>query len=366
MAGLFCGCSSTGGDAQKEIVMKEKDRVSAANLDWDKIGFAYTQAHRHIEYKWSDDKWDEGKEVEDPLIQLHVMSNVLHYGQALFEGQKVFACKDGEVRIFNDKENWARMSSGCRRMMMPEMPLEMFQEAMTRAVKANLEFIPPYGSGGALYCRPLIIGSGFQLGLGPAKEYRFFVVVSPVGSYYKAGTLSAIPCMVVEEFDRAAPKGVGATKCAGNYAADIKPASEGKAAGYPIGLYLDAAEHKYVEEFNTSNFIGITKDGKYVTPDAPSILPSVTNKCLCEVAKDLGLTVERRKIDFDAEIDTFNEVGAVGTAVVVTPIASITRKGVKHEFPSTETLQKLHDTVRAIQNGEVPDTHGWMRHIPLN
>jgi len=341
-------------------------RLSSANLDWNELSFKYQQVNCHIEYTWSDGKWNEGKEVTDPVIQLHVMANVLHYGQALFEGQKVFACKDGEVRIFNDAKNWARLTKGSRRLQMPEMSLEMFQQAMDRAIRANLEFIPPYGSGGALYCRPLLIGSGCQLGLGPSDEYRFFVVVCPVGSYYKTAALTAIPAMIVEDYDRAAPQGVGDIKCAGNYAADIKPASEGKAAGFPIGLYLDPREHKYIEEFNTSNFIAITKDGKYITPDSSSVLGSITNKCLLEVAEDLGLTVERRKIDFDAEVSTFKEVGAVGTAVVVTPIASITRHGVKHEFEGQQTLQKIHDTVRGIQNGDLPDTHDWMRTIAVD
>jgi len=343
-----------------------KAKVSSANLDWANLSFSYYQVNAHVEYTWSEGKWDEGKVVPDPMIQLHVMANVLHYGQALFEGQKVFACKDGEVRVFNDKENWARLSKGCRRLHMPEMPLELFQEAMDRAIKANLEFIPPHGSGGALYCRPLLIGSGEQLGLGPSKEYRFFVVACPVGSYYKGGTLTAIPSCIVEDYDRAAPQGVGDIKCAGNYAADIMPSSKGKEAGFPIGLYLDAKEHKYVEEFNTSNFIAITDDGKYITPDSCSVLGSVTNKCLLDVAKDLGLVVERRQIDFDAEVSTFKEVGAVGTAVVVTPIASITRHGVKHAFEGQQTLQKIHDTVRGIQNGDLPDTHDWMRTIAVD
>ena len=354
--------------AEGKLVFKPqlRKRPSSAELDWPNLSFNYEQVNCHVEYTWKDGKWDEGKEVEDPIIQLHVMANVLHYGQALFEGQKVFVQKDGAVAVFNDRENHARMVRGCRRLSMPEMSLELFHEAMNRAIKANLEFIPPYGSGGALYCRPLLIGSGLQLGLGPANEYRFFVVVSPVGSYYKTGSLKAIPAMIVEDYDRAAPQGVGDCKCAGNYAADILPAVEGKKAGFPIGLYLDAKEHRFIEEFNTSNFIAITKDGKYLTPDSASVLASVTNKCLCVIAEDLGLKVERRAIDFDAEVASFKEVGAVGTAVVVTPIESITRRDTKFEFEGSEMLQRLHDTVRAIQNGEMEDKFGFMRRIDVD
>merc|ERR1712203_1064271 len=168
-----------------------------------------------------------------------------------------------------------------------------------------------------------MFGSGPQLGLGPSSEYTFAVVVVPVGSYYKTAGLTPIPCKVIDAYDRAAPAGVGAIKCAGNYAADIVPSKKAKSEGLPIGLYLDAKEHKYIEEFNTSNFIAITHDNRYITPDSGSVLGSVTNKCLIEIAKDIGLTVERRAIDFDAEVDSFREVGAVGTAVVVTPIESI-------------------------------------------
>jgi len=340
-------------------------KVGGAGLDWASLFFSYQPVNCHVQYKWSDGKWDEGKEVRNPMISMHVMANVFHYGQALFEGQKVFHCKDGEVRIFNDKENWARMAKGCRRLQMPEPTLEMFQAAIDRAVRQNVDFVPPYGTGGAMYVRPFMVGSGSQLGLGPSNEYRFFVVVCPVGSYYKTAELTAIPAMIVEEYDRAAPHGVGNIKCAGNYAADVLPSAEGKAAGFPIGLYLDAKEHKYIEEFNTSNFIAITKDGKYVTPDSQSVLPSVTNKSLCCIAEDLGLKIERRTIDFDAEIASFAEVGAVGTAVVVTPIKSITRKGKTYEMAGQEMLQKLHDTVRAIQVGDQEDKHGFLRTVQL-
>mmetsp|Transcript_15401 Transcript_15401/g.33898 ORF Transcript_15401/g.33898 Transcript_15401/m.33898 type:complete len:350 (+) Transcript_15401:63-1112(+) len=334
-----------------------------AGLDWGNMAFSYLPVNCHVQYKWSNGVWDQGEEVNDPYLKVHIMANALHYGQALFEGQKVFHCKDGGVRIFSDKSNHARMSAGCKRLHIPTMTLEMFQEAIDRAVKGNLDFVPPYGSGGALYVRPMIFGSGFQLGLGPSNEYTFAVVACPVGSYYKGGTLTPIPAMVVEDYDRAAPLGVGGIKCAGNYAADIQPALEGKEAGFPIGLYLDAKEKKYIEEFNTSNFIGITKDGAYVTPNSESVLGSVTNKCLQQIAEDMGLKVEKRPVDFDAEIATFEEIGAVGTAVVVTPIASVTRKGRKFEMKGHATLQKLHDRVRSIQVGDTPDTFSWMRTI---
>lgn len=345
------------------LVDPKQQTVGGAGLEWDKLFFQYLETYTNSQYTWKDGAWDSGKDVADKYMKVHVMANVLHYGQALFEGMKVFHCKDGKVKVFNGSENYKRMMLGCGRLGIPGMTEEMFHGAIDRTVRANLDFVPPYGSNGAMYVRPNIFGSGHQLGLGPADEFTFNVIVAPVGSYYKTSKLTAIPCCVMEEFDRAAPIGVGHIKCAGNYAADIYPSQQAKKAGFPIGLYLDAQEHKYVEEFNTSNFVGITADQKYVTPNSGSVLGSVTNMCLEALAKDMGFTVERRPIDFDKEAGAFTEVGAVGTAVVVTPIKSITRGDSVYEYGEPNVLQKLHDQVRAIQVGEAADTHGWMRTI---
>ncbi|CAE8621125.1 unnamed protein product, partial [Polarella glacialis] len=363
-------CSGSGAAKGKEKSLglaKHGQVVGGAQLDWGNLFFQYRDVHCHVKYEWKDGEWSQGEEVKDPYMKMHVMANVFHYGQALFEGQKAFHCKDGKVRIFNDCANYARMMSGCERMGMPSMPQEMFHDAIDRATRANLDFVPPYGSNGngALYLRPFMVGSGAQLGLGPSHEFIFVVVACPVGSYYKTAGLTPIPCTIMDSYDRAAPLGVGHCKCAGNYAADIVPAKKSKEKGFPIGLYLDAKEHRYVEEFNTSNFVAITKSNVYLTPDSCSVLGSVTNKCLEDLARDMGLTVERRPIDFEAEVDTFTEVGAVGTAVIITPIESIARGDKKFTFGAPVTLQKLHDTVRAVQVGEAPDTHNWLRELAL-
>ncbi|CAE7532835.1 atnJ [Symbiodinium natans] len=166
-------------------------------------------------------------------------------------------------------------------------------------------------------------------------------------------------------YDRAAPLGVGQVKCAGNYAADIVPAKQAKDAGFPICLYLDAREHKYVEEFSTSNFAAITKSNVYLTPNSKSVLGSVTNMCLEVLAKDMGMSVERRPIDFEAEVANFKEVGAIGTGVVITVIDSITRGDKKYTFEQpSAVLQSMYNKLRAIQVGDEPDTHGWLREIP--
>lgn len=342
--------------------------VGSAKLDWPSLGFDYLPTHGHWQQVWKDGQWESGRFVRDPYMTVHILSNVFHYGQALFEGLKVFHTKDGDVSVFFDMANFERMNHGCRRFRMPLVLKDMWEESIDEVVRRNVAYVPPYGSGGALYVRPFIFGSGPRLGLGPSPEYTFVVFCAPVGSYYKGGQMQALDALVNDEYDRAAPLGCGDAKAAGNYAADLESMHKAKSMGFPISLYLDAKERRFVEEFNTSNFIAITRDGKYVTPHSPrSVLASNTNKVLRQIAADMGIKVEVRPVDFEKEVDTWAEVGAVGTAVVVTPIRSFTRGAKKWEFGSTfPMLQKLHDTVRAIQNGEHPDRHGWLRKVELS
>ncbi len=331
------------------------------NIDWKSLGFAYMDTNCHIRYVWKDGKWGAGELVKSPMMSIHIAATALHYGQEAFEGLKAFRRKDGKVSLFRPEENAKRMQVTARRTCMAEVPTEMFVDACQRVVKANLEFVPPYGTGGSLYVRPLLFGSGAQIGVAPADEYTFLVLVTPVGAYYKGG-LQAVKAMVQDEYDRAAPRGTGHIKVGGNYAAGLYPHLEAKKAGYPVELYLDAREHKWIEEFSTSNFLAITKDGKYVTTKSGSILPSITNLTLREIAADLGIPVEVRAVAFD-EVTTFAEVAACGTAVVVTPVYQIERAGKVYKTgPETgcgPVLEKLYKTVQGIQYGELPDTHGW-------
>merc|ERR1719277_1151993 len=239
------------------------------------------------------------------------------------------------------------MAHGTKRLHMPSPSDLVWRNAIQETIRQNVDYIPPYGTGGALYIRPFIFGSGPKLGLGPSPEYTFAVFCNPVGSYYRTGQLQALDCLVNDEYDRAAPLGSGDCKAAGNYAADLESMISAREKGFPISLYLDAKERKYVEEFNTSNFVAITKDGRYLTPLAPrSVLRSTTNAALQELAKDMGMTVEVRPIDFEAEVETFAEVGAVGTAVIVTPIKTFTRGNKKWEMGEPKVLKELHDRVR--------------------
>mmetsp|Transcript_11163 Transcript_11163/g.25445 ORF Transcript_11163/g.25445 Transcript_11163/m.25445 type:complete len:416 (+) Transcript_11163:74-1321(+) len=342
-----------------------RTRVDELSKIWDNLGFQIRPLNGYLKYTWQNGRWDEGSFVPAPYILLHINSGALHYGVSVFEGLKGFACKDGMVRIMNPTMNAARMQQGARKLRMPEVPTEMFVEGVSEAVKRNAEFIPPYGHRASMYIRPLLFASGPMLGLSPlAEEYTFFVTVMPAGGYFgKTGGEEGIDAAVMEDYDRAAPMGTGAVKAAGNYAADLDPVHYAKGKGFGTTLYLDAKERRFIEEFSVCNFVGITKDGTYVTPSAGSILASTTNKMLQQLAKDEGMKVENRPIDFDAEIENFAEVGMVGTAAVVVRVKSITRGDKTFKNENFDTLSRLRAKFTAIQCGELPDKHGWMMDV---
>ena len=343
----------------------EPPKIGSARIDWEALGFDYVPTAGFGFFDYSQGGWSGLKYSSEPFVKVHVLGNVFHYGQSVFEGTKAFHTKDGSVKIFSDELNWQRLSYSAKRLQIPSVTWAMWQEAVDYTIRRNIAYVPPYGSGGALYVRPLIIGSGPRLGLGPANEYKFIVIVNPVGSYYPGGKLKSLDALVPLDFDRCAPLGIGDAKAAANYAADLDSLAAAKLKGYPICLYLDAKERRYVTEFNTSNFVAI-RDNSYITPqDSRAVLNSVTNRRLAAIAeKMLGMTVERRPIDFHHEVNSWHEVGAVGTAVVVTPIKSITHGDVTVKFSSVpQKLQQLHDIVRAIQNGEERDHFNWLRHV---
>ena len=330
------------------------------DIDWKNLGFKYIPVNSNIRYTFKDGAWSEGKLYSDETISMSIAATCLHYGQAAFEGIKAFGCKDGEIRVFRPEMNAKRLARTSNYILGPEIPEELFIDAIKRVINENREYVPPYGTKGSLYIRPLLIGTGAQIGVAPSDQYEFIVMVMPVGEYYKGG-IKPVDAIVVEDYDRAAPQGTGSYKVAGNYAASLTPAKKAKEKGFPIALYFDAKTHEYIEEFGTSNFFGITKDGKYVTPKSPSILQSITNLSLQQIAKDIGLTVEIRPIH-KSELADFVEVGACGTAVVLTPISSITLGDKVYQYGEEcgETSRKLYDRMTSIQYGEIEDTHNWL------
>jgi branched-chain amino acid aminotransferase len=280
----------------------------------------------------------------------------------VFEGMKAFACKDGMIRLMNPELNSMRMERGADALLMPKVPKDKFIAGVKEAVSRNREFVPPYGHGASMYIRPLLFASGQMLGLAPlASEYTFFVTVMPAGGYFGKGAGEVgVKALLSEDRDRAAPKGTGGVKAAGNYAADLMPVHDAHMKGFGTTLYLDARERKYIEEFSVCNFIGITHDNRYVTPKSETILASTTNIMLQQLAKDRGMIVENRPVDFAKEIGTFKEVGMCGTAAVVVRVASITAGDKTYEFDSFDTISSLRSNLTAIQCGDAEDKFGWM------
>lgn len=340
--------------------------IEKADLDWKNLSFAYTKTDYNIRFENKDGSWSKGELTADENIPMHMAAPCLHYGQEAFEGLKAFETKDGRIVVFRPDANAKRLRKSCERVSIPVLSDELFLDGVNRVVKANARFVPPYGTGASLYIRPLAIGTGAKVGLGPALEYMFLIFVTPVGPYYKSG-FSPVKSIIVTEYDRAAPLGVGDCKVGGNYAAGLRGEKYGKEKGYPVVLYLDARDKKYIDEFSTSNFIGI-KGGVYITPDSPSILESITNDSLASLAKDMGLKVERRPVPVD-ELSGFDEVGAVGTAAVITPVSSIAYGSKEFLFGNGKeagpVLTKLYNTFLSMQKGETQDPHGWCHEVKL-
>jgi branched-chain amino acid aminotransferase len=355
-----------GGQQSQLLRRIEEDVMKRANLDWPNLEFAYYKTDYNIRHVWRDGQWSKGELSADETIPIHIAATCLHYGQEAFEGLKVFEQKNGDVVIFRVEENARRMVNSCKKIYMEPPSEEIFCEAVMRVVNANRRFIPPYGTGAALYVRPLMIGSGPQIGVKPATEYTLLILVTPVGPYFKTG-FKPVKLVVEDEFDRAAPNGVGDVKVGGNYAAGLRATLRAKKSGFTEVLYLDAKEKRYIDESGPANFYGITRDGRYLTPQSPSILPSITNASLLVLADEMGLRPERRPVDVE-EIFSLKEAGCCGTAAVITPVGSITwGDRVVNLCPDGQPgplTTKLYKKLIGIQWGEEEDTHGWLRKVP--
>lgn len=332
-------------------------------IDWKNLKFGYIPTDYNVRCHYANGEWSDIEETRDEMIPIHMAASCLHYGQEAFEGLKAFRCPDGKVRIFRMEDNAKRLQSTCRALVMPEISTERFCEMAKRVVKLNAKFIPPYESGAALYLRPLLIGTTPDVGVKPAKEYSFIIFVTPVGPYFKGG-FAANNYVIMRQYDRAAPLGTGRYKCAGNYAGSLLAGKIAHEAGYAGEFYLDAKEKKYIDECGAANFFGI-KNNTYVTPNSLSILPSITNKSLQQIALDLGLKVEQREVP-EEELATFEEAGACGTAAVISPINRIDdmERGLSYQISKDgkpgPICKKLYDTYRNIQYGIEPDRYGWV------
>lgn len=336
--------------------------MASNEIDWGNLSFGYLPTDINVRSTFRNGVWGPIEETSSEYINLHMAATSLHYGQEIFEGIKAFRGKDGKIRIFLLHDNARRIIESAKGLLMEPVPEELFCEMCIRAVKANERFVPPYGSGASLYIRPLEIGITPQVGVRRATEYTFLVFVSPVGPYFKEGFKTTNIC-IMREYDRVAPKGTGRWKVGGNYAASIAAGAKAHDMGYSAVLYLDPKEKKYLDECGPANFFAI-KNGTYITPASDSILPSITNKSLMQLAEDLGLKVERRRIPVE-ELAEMEEASACGTAAVCSPVGEIDDidTGVKYVISKNgepgPVTTALYNKLRAIQNGEEEDVHGW-------
>ncbi len=332
------------------------------NIDWKNLGFDYLPTNINVRAYYKDGAWSELEYTSDEYIKMHMATTCLHYGLEAFEGLKAFRGVDGKVRLFRVDENGRRLQSSARKLCLPELPLDMFVKACYEVVKQNIDFVPPYESGASLYLRPVLIGTKVGIGVKASHEAMLFVFCSPVGPYFKGG-MKPIKVIIDRVQDRAAPRGTGDIKAGGNYASSIFSGEKAHTMGYSNVMYLDATEHKYIEECGAANFFGI-KDGKYITPKSPSILPSITNKSLRTLAEDMGLTVEERPVPVE-ELASFEEAGACGTAAVISPIGYIfdidTEEKITYGDGQTvgATCKALYDRLQDIQYGRCEDKFGW-------
>lgn len=343
------------------ISLEKKD------LDWGNLSFDYMPTDYSYVCNFKNGEWDEGGLTTDHSIQLSECAGIFHYCQEVFEGLKAYTTENGDIVCFRPDLNAKRMSDSAERLCMPSFPEDKFVEAVKEVVKANAAWVPPFGSGATLYVRPFMIATGIVIGVAPATEYQFRILVTPVGPYFKGGDTAVT--LGISKYDRAAPHGTGNIKAGLNYAMSIKAGVEAHAAGYAENLYLDSESRTYVEETGGANILFVDKAGNLVVPQShtDSILPSVTRRSLVTVAKDmLGMNVIERPVKFDEVLaGDFVECGLCGTAAVISPVGHIEGEGVDVEFPdgavtSGPVMKKLRETLTAIQSGKIEGPVGWV------
>lgn len=340
---------------KKSTVMKK--------IDWEKLPFGYHKTDYNFRCFCKNGKWGRIIKTTSETLELHIASTSLHYGQEVFEGLKAYMGRDGKIRLFRWQENLKRMNSSSKAILMDEIPEKIFEDMIKKAVKSNKNYIPPYGTGATLYIRPLLVGISSEVGVKPSHEQLFIVFVTPVGPYFKDG-FNPVNVIICRDYDRAAPLGTGRYKVGGNYAASLASIDIAKKKGYTTALYLDPKEKKYIDECGQANFFAI-RNNTYITPESESILPSITNMSLMELAKDIGMKVERRPVPIE-ELSTFEEVGFCGTATIISSVKKITDpdngkeyKFCKNNKPGPYCIE-LYNKLTSIQFGDAPDKFKWI------
>ena len=334
-------------------------------MNWDELGFDFNPTGgENVRYYYKDGVWGQAHYTTDEYIPVHVASACLNYGLQAFEGLKAFRGVDGKVRLFRPHAHFNRMSAGARKLCLPMVSEQLFIDSCVEIVRRNIEFLPPYESRAALYVRPVLFGTKPCLTVRAYNEAGFCVFATPVGPYFKEG-IHPIDAIINRNQDRSAPLGTGDVKVGGNYASSMLSCQQAHDLGYKAVLYTESIEHRYIEECGAANFIAI-KDNHYITPKSPSILPSITNDSLRQIAADKGFIVEQRPIDI-AELPTFEECGACGTGAITTPLSNIfdpdTGEKIHYSDTTGPVLLDLYNSLQDIQYGRAEDKHGWIVEI---
>ena len=339
----------------------------AKDIDWDKLTFSLTPTDTmYVAETTGDEPWMPGDLRPYGNISISPAAGVLNYGQGLFEGMKAYRTDKNRVVFFRPDENARRMQRGADRLKMPPVPESIFIDAVEQVVQANIDWVPPMGRG-AMYVRPLLMGSGPVLGVAPAPSYSFMIYVTPVGPYFKGG-MRAIELLISDEFHRAAPGGSGGVKAIGNYAPGMMPSKLAKSQGYAEVIYLDARTSTYIEEVGAANFFCI-KDKVLYTPELTgTILPGITRDSIIALARHMGYEVVEEKVGAEFAMSA-DEAFCCGTAAVISPIGSITHGDTKITYgdgtPQPITVE-LYEALTGIQNQTSEDNFSWIHPLPEN
>lgn len=340
--------------------------MAKKDIDWANLGFGYIPTEARYVSNYKNGAWDNGQITGDSNVVISECAGVLQYAQTCFEGLKAYTTEDGQIVTFRPDLNAERMIDSAKRLEMPVFPKDRFLDAVDQVVKANADYVPPYGSGATLYIRPYMFGSNPVIGVKPADEYQFRTFVTPVGPYFKGG---AKPLTVrISDLDRAAPRGTGHIKAGLNYAMSLYNIVDAHHNGFDENIYLDPGTRTKIEETGGANILFVTKDGELIVPKSESILPSITRRSLVYVAeKYLDLKVTEREVLL-SEVSDFAECGLCGTAAVISPVGRINDHGREICFPSGmddmgPVIKKLYDTLTGIQMGRLEAPEGWIHVI---
>lgn len=329
-------------------------------MNWKELGFNYVRTAENVRIEFKEGKWGKPLYTADEYISLHISAACLNYGLECFEGLKAFRGADGKVRLFRVADNARRMQASARKLCLPIPPEELFVGACEEIVRRNIDFVPPYETGATLYLRPILLGSQPCLGVRSVQDATLIIYASPVGPYFKEG-IRPLTVAIDRSQDRSAPRGTGDIKAGGNYASSMLSNENAHELGYSAVIYSDSVEHKYIEECGAANFFGI-KGNHYITPKSSSILPSITNRSLRQIAADMGMVVEERPVAL-AELPTFDEAGSCGTGVAISPIGKIvdlqTGERIDYGNEVGEKTLALYNALQDIQYGRAEDKHGW-------